>query len=121
MADETQTPFACPRCGSTRVRRSMAKTPGEKAIRYLTPFHFYRCRSCGHRGKHLGRVRSEHLHHEDPSKTPGRPIERRDVEESLERRKKMLWTVLLAVGLGAMAGVYVHGCQQRAEQAAPAE
>jgi hypothetical protein len=100
----------------------MAKSPGEKAIRYLTPFHFYRCRSCGRRGKHLGRVRTAHEQAlEDPSKTPGRPIERRDVEESLERRKRMLWTVLLAVGLGAVAGVYVHGCQQRAEQSAPAE
>ena len=112
--------FHCPRCASTNVRRSKAKTAGERLLRYLTPFHYYRCRKCGHRGLHLGRVPTPPAGHEhDPSKTPGRPLERRDLEEALERRKRLLWTVLLAVALGALAGKYVHSCQQRAEQAAP--
>ena len=132
MAEETDTQpgadpagpggMKCPRCGSTRVRRSMAKNPGEKLVRYLTPFHYYRCRKCGFRGKHLGRVPTLHAHQDlDPSKTPGRPLERRDLDEVLERRKRVFWSVFVAVALGAMAGVYVHGCQQRAESAAPAE
>ena len=111
----------CPRCQSTYVRRSVAKTPGEKLVRYLTPFHYYRCRTCGHRGRYLGRVPVGHRHG-DPSDTiPGRPIERRDLDAALERRKRAIWSVFVAVALGALAGVYVHGCQQRAEQAAPAE
>jgi ribosomal protein L37AE/L43A len=112
----------CPRCGSSNVRRSKAKTAGERLVRYLTPFHYYRCRKCGHRGAHLGRVPTAHAHHDlDPSRTPGRPLERRDLEESLERRKRVFWTVVLAVALGALAGKYVHSCQQRAETSAPAE
>jgi hypothetical protein len=112
----------CPRCGSSNVRRSKAKTAGERLVRYLTPFHYYRCRHCGHRGTHLGRVPVHQARSDlDPSKTPGRPLERRDLEESLERRKRVFWSVVLAVGLGALAGKYVHSCQQRAEQAAPAE
>jgi hypothetical protein len=112
----------CPRCGSSNVRRSKAKTPGERLVRYLTPFHYYRCRKCGHRGRHLGRVPAPPApSDQDPSRTPGRPLERRDLEESLERKKRVVWTVLLAVALGALAGKYVHSCQQRAETSAPSE
>ncbi len=99
----------------------MAKTPWEKGVRLLTPFHYYRCRKCGFRGKRVGRVPSSGHRHEDPSQTPGRPLERRDLEEVFERRKRLLWTVLFAVALGAAAGKYIHGCQQRAEQAGPTE
>lgn len=109
----------CPRCQSTNIRRSVAKTPSEKLVRYLTPFHYYRCRKCGHRGTHLGRVPHRHVDAND--KTPGRPVERRDLDEVLERRKRALWSVFLAVVLGTVAGIYVHGCQQRAEQATPTE
>ena len=39
----------CPRCGSEELYRSRTRTAGERALRTLLPFHYYRCLGCGWR------------------------------------------------------------------------
>ena len=114
---QTVRAFTCPSCGSTRVRRSAPKGLSEQLIRSFSPFHFYRCRDCGRRGRYLGRgLAGEERGHGGRS---GRPIENRDIRAA-RRRKRRLWVaVVLSLGLGALAGLYLHSCQQRAEQYQP--
>jgi predicted RNA-binding Zn-ribbon protein involved in translation (DUF1610 family) len=47
--------FACPKCGSPRVRGSRAKTAREWLLRAVGA-HFYRCPDCRDRGWRLRRV-----------------------------------------------------------------
>lgn len=104
--------FSCPRCGSTHMRRSAPHSPGERFVRAVSPVHFFRCRSCGHRGWHLGRVGPRRRRHS--SQLPARPVEKRDLEALRTRRARTLLALAVAIGLGAATGVVVESCQQRA-------
>ncbi len=104
--------FACPHCGSTQVRRSSPHGLADQLVRSFTPYHFFRCRACGRRGMYLGKRLSSRSR-------SGRPLESRDVRAAHKRRRRLLAAVVLSVGLGAAAGVYLNSCQQRAEQAQP--
>lgn len=104
--------FACPRCGSDRLRRSAPRGLGERLVRSLSPLHRYRCRACGHRGWHIGTVgRARRERRSQP--TPGRPVERRDLKAGRARTVRALVAVAAAIGLGVVAGVLVQSCQQR--------
>jgi len=39
----------CPACGSDELYRSRTKTRRERMLRFVLPFHYYRCVSCGWR------------------------------------------------------------------------
>src|SRR5512139_3938822 len=109
----------CPRCGSVQLRRSMPRTLAERAIRACTPLHLFLCRDCEHRGWRLGRLAAaDHGDHLDHG-LPARPLEARDHAFHSRRRRRILVSVAIATLLGAAAGVYLHGCQQRAELAQP--
>ena len=108
--------FTCPFCGSDRVRRSAPRGGLERLLRSLTPFHFYRCRACGHRGWHAGRVGRRRRRSPPP---PGRPVEKRDLEVVRARRNRAVVAVAAAVGLGAASGLLVHSCQHRVPSMAP--
>jgi len=111
--------FRCPECGSHRVRRSAPRTPVERLVRAVSPFHRYKCRDCEHRGWHLGRVPSRH--HEHDSVPPGgRPPEKRDIEAAQQRRRNLVGSLVLATALGVATGLYVQSCQQRSQVATPA-
>ncbi len=106
--------FLCPHCGSARVRRSAPHTFSERVLRAFTPYHFYRCRDCGRRGRYLGTLPSGD--HHGPS---GRPMERRDVAALRKRRHRIVTWAILSIALGIAAGMYVHSCQEEAARTAP--
>jgi DNA-directed RNA polymerase subunit RPC12/RpoP len=104
---EAEPELTCPHCGSFSLRRSAPHGFGERFLRTFTPFHFYRCRDCGRRGAHLGRVSGR------GSARTGRPVEGRDVRATRTRRRRRLVALFASLGLGVAAGVFVHSCQQR--------
>jgi hypothetical protein len=111
-----QTAFTCPRCGSIRVRRSMPRDAWERFVRSVTPFHYFLCRDCDHRALHVGRVP---VGDGTGAPWPGRPVEERDRRAARVKARNTVLTALLAVMLGAAAGVYVHSCRQSQEAASP--
>ncbi len=106
--------FTCIHCGSPQVRRSAPKGLGEQLLRSFSPVHFYRCRACGRRGSHWGRIPRE------GRSGSGRPVESRDVRLRRRKRTRIAFSVALAIALGVASGLYVHGCQQASESAPPA-
>lgn len=115
--EEGEPGLRCPECGSRRVRRSAPRSAAERLVRAVTPLHRFRCRDCAHRGWHLGAIPSRR--HRDRELPAGRPLERRDIEAKQLKRKRLVSSVLVAVALGAAAGVYVHDCRQRLDTIAP--
>ena len=109
---EAEPEITCPHCGSASVRRSAPHGFGERFLRTFTPFHFYRCRDCGRRGVHLGRVSGRR------SSRTGRPVEGRDIRAVRMKRQRRLIALLLSIGLGVAAGIYLHSCQERAPASA---
>jgi hypothetical protein len=105
---------SCSVCGSTRVRRSMARSAVELLVRKLTPFHLYVCRDCEHRGWHLGPVPDIATHPLDQCSLmlSARPVEQRDIDVSRRRWRQTALSLLVAITLGAFLGCYVHGCRQ---------
>ena len=39
----------CPKCNSTRMRRSRSRNRRERRIRFFLPVRYYRCHQCNHR------------------------------------------------------------------------
>lgn len=39
----------CPKCNSTRMRRSRSRSGRERRIRFFLPVRYYRCHQCNHR------------------------------------------------------------------------
>ncbi len=105
--------FVCPHCGSARVRRSAPHTFSERVLRASTPYHYYRCRDCGRRGRYLGTPPS------GDRAVSGRPVERRDITALRKRRRRMVTWAIVSIALGVAAGMYVHGCQEEAARTAP--
>ncbi len=109
---------SCPHCGSERLRRSAPRGLAERLVRWLSPVHFYRCRTCGHRGWHLGVIgRARRRRRAEP--VPGRLVERRDVEARRARTIRVAIALAVALGLGAASGLVVHACEQRGQPILP--
>ena len=49
----------CPKCTSTRVRHSHARTLFEAFLRTRMGYHFYRCQECNWRGKESAQKKRE--------------------------------------------------------------
>lgn len=98
----------CRRCGSGRLRRSSAHNRLERWIRRATPVHFYSCGDCGWRSW-LWRPGARPHEVAEPV-TPSRRVEGRDARMRTRERRHVLWTVLVAVALGAAVGVYLERC-----------
>jgi hypothetical protein len=98
----------CRRCGSGRLRRSSAHNRVEHWVRRSTPIHFYSCGDCGRR-TWLWRAHSRAPESKEP-RTPRRRLEGRDARMRMRERRHVLWTVILAVALGAAAGIYLERC-----------
>ena len=109
-----QSAVRCPRCGSTDVRRSKTKGGLERAARLLSPLRPYRCRTCRHRGWHWGSVGGQ-ADVEGAATSRSRPLERRDLQAKSRRRRRLVASVILGIGLGVASGFYLHSCQKRAE------
>jgi DNA-directed RNA polymerase subunit RPC12/RpoP len=101
----------CPRCGSANVRRSSPHSALERLGHAALDFHFFRCRSCSHRGWRLGRL-PDPPHPDQRIAHLGRPVERRDLKRRKSLRRRTFLAFLLAAGLGMTASLYLHGCQQ---------
>ncbi len=101
---------ACAHCGSPQIRRSAPKGLLEYIVRSASPVHYYRCRACGRRGYHWGRIPRARG-------AGGRPIESRDVRLRRRRKVRLAITALLAIALGIASGLYVHSCEESAEAA----
>ena len=110
--------LTCPHCGSDRLRRSAPRGLGERFLRALSPAHFYRCRACGRRGWHLGRVGRAHRQRRTDA-VPGRPMEKRDVEARRRKATRAAVAVAAAVGLGLVTGLVVQTCAGRAPSVLP--
>ncbi len=39
----------CPKCSSTRMRRSRSRNRRERRVRFFLPVRYYRCHQCNHR------------------------------------------------------------------------
>ncbi len=117
MTDPAATPdepgLSCAHCGSPQIRRSAPKGLFEYLVRSATPIHFYRCRACGRRGSHWGRIPRA------GSAGGGRPVESRDLRLRRNRKVRLVVTALLAIALGVASGLYVHSCEESAEVARP--
>jgi hypothetical protein len=98
----------CSRCGSGRLRRSSAHNRVEHWVRRATPIHFYSCGDCGRRSW-LWRPHP-HAPEQPAQRAPRRRIEGRDARMRMRERRHVIWTVGLAVALGAAAGVYLERC-----------
>ena len=94
--------FHCPRCSSSRVRRSAPHSVGERLLRAFSPLHFYRCRDCGHRGVHMGAL--------ERAGAGGRRLESRDIEDMRARRLRAMVLMILAAAVGAIAGLNIYSC-----------
>lgn len=100
--------FSCPRCGSTRIRRSLPQDGWERLVRELTPIHYFRCRDCNHRGSHWGAIAWPER--ELAADLPTRPAEQRDVTAVAVQRRRVVLLVLIAIGGGVVTGFMVHSC-----------
>jgi hypothetical protein len=104
--------LSCAHCGSPQVRRSAPKGLLEYLVRSVSPVHFYRCRACGRRGSHWGRIPRA-----ASGGAGGRPVESRDMRLRRKRRVRLVVSAAFAIGLGAASGLYLHSCQESAEAA----
>ncbi len=102
--------FSCPRCGSSRVRRSVPQDGWERLVRAATAFHYYRCRDCHHRGSRWGRMSTHRRERRVPS-VPVRPVEVRDLTAAALKRRRMVLLVLVAIASGIATGTMVDSCQ----------
>lgn len=102
--------LSCAHCGSPQIRRSAPKGQLEYLARSFSPVHFYRCRACGRRGSHWGRIPRARQ-----GGNGGRPVESRDMRLRRKRRLRLLLSAVLAIALGVGAGLYLHSCEESAE------
>ena len=107
--------LSCAHCGSPQVRRSAPKGLLEYLVRSVSPVHFYRCRACGRRGSHWGRV--PRAGSGPGSRGGGRPVESRDTRLRRKRRLRIVVSAAFAILLGTASGLYLHSCQESAEAA----
>jgi hypothetical protein len=106
---------ACGRCGSTRLRRPHSRNGWERFLRRNTRWDRYACAACGDRGW----VRQAVPEGDDQAgaaapdralTTPGRPLEVRDLRARREAAARALFTVLVALLLGALAALFLQRC-----------
>ncbi len=93
-------PRRCGHCGSTDVRRAMARTDWQRFVRTVTPLRRYSCLSCQRRGWMLGGGGQAGSAGEVGG-LPARPLEERDFEEVADARFRRVVTVAIALLLGA--------------------
>jgi hypothetical protein len=107
--------LSCAHCGSPQVRRSAPKGLFEYVVRSASPVHFYRCRDCGRRGAHWGRIPRA------GQSSGGRPVETRDTRLRRKRRIRLVFSAAIAVALGSAAGLYLHSCQVARQSTPPSQ
>lgn len=118
--ERSHSTFRCPHCGSDNVRRSLPRSLFEDIVRSLTPYHLYFCRDCEGRGWKIGALKLA------DGATPtrpafGRPLEPRDTTARRRRWRRLVLTVIIAIGLGVATGVRLHSCAQQSALPAGSE